>query len=258
MDEGRFVILNLGGIRDSLSRKILGALLMVQLEQAALSRTDLLPHDRVQHSVIVDEWPTFAATEQSLSHILSQSRKFGLNIYLACQSLSQISSKRLTGAFENCKLGIFFSLGHDSAEVSSRQIGDFDPHTVKKSLEADFSFTGLQEGDGRSPTSHDQYLSILEQVQVWMNELKDLSPRHCYVKVDNARAVKLRTPHVPSPRVDQEELARVIRTYRDLYQLSRAEAERRMADVAQSWSLGRDDVADRRPVNAFDWSEGTP
>jgi hypothetical protein len=132
MDEGRFLIFNLGGIRDELSRKIIGAMLMVQLEQAALSRVDLLPTERVPHTILVDEWPVFAASEGSLSHILSQARKFALNIYLACQSLSQISEKRLAGAFENCKLGVFFALGHDSAELSSRQIGDRDPYTLKR------------------------------------------------------------------------------------------------------------------------------
>lgn len=258
MDDGRFVILNLGGIRDSLSRKILGALLMVQLEQAALSRTDLLPQDRVQHTILVDEWPTFAATEESLGHILSQARKFGLNIYLACQSLSQISGKRLSGAFENCKLGVFFSLGHDSAEVSSRQIGDFDPHHLKETEAGEFNFLGQIEEDQRSPTSHDQYMPLLEQVQVWMNELKDLSPRYCYVKVDTAKAVKVRTPKVSSPRVDKQELEWVLQTYRQLYQRSRSEAEQKIRDVAQSWLLGRDDIGDQRVVSALDWSDGTP
>jgi energy-coupling factor transporter ATP-binding protein EcfA2 len=258
MDEGRFVILNLGGVRDSLSRKILGAMLMVQLEQAALSRTDLLPQDRVQHSIVVDEWPTFAATEESLGHILSQARKFGLNIYLACQSLSQISDTRLSGAFENCKLGVFFSLGHDSAEVSSRQIGDFDPHTIKKSVEGgDFTLTGAKEEDGRSPITHDQYMPILEQVQLWMNELKGLNPRHCYVKVDSAKAVKIRTPMVPSPRVDKGELESVLQTYRQKYQRTQEEAEKQLQGVAQSWAIGRDDKADESLVGAFDWNDTT-
>lgn len=215
MDEGRFIILNLGGMRDSLSRKIIGALLMVQLEQAALSRTDLLPQDRVQHTVMVDEWPTFAATEESLGHILSQARKFGLNIYLACQSLSQISGKRLSGAFENCKLGVFFALGHDSAEASSRQIGDLDPFAIKEA----------SADDARSPTGHDQYLPLLEQVQLWTNQLKGQSPRHCFVKIDAAKPVAIRTPTVQTPRVDPAELAHVLATYRKRYQRNRSEAE---------------------------------
>src|SRR5207248_8427597 len=46
MDEGRSVIINLGNVGDNETRKLLGALLMVQIEQAALSRTDIAPADR--------------------------------------------------------------------------------------------------------------------------------------------------------------------------------------------------------------------
>ena len=259
MDEGRFLIFNLGGIRDELSRKILGATLMVQLEQAALSRVDLLPTERVPHTILVDEWPVFAASEGSLSHILSQARKFGLNLYLACQSLSQISEKRLSGAFENCKLGVFFALGHDSAELSSKQIGDLDPYKLKKSqydpLRPDPASPlglGLKEKDIRSPVVHYQYLSIIDQVQIWTNELKGLSPRHCYVKVDNRRPVKLRTPAVPSPKVDKAELEEVLATYRTLYQRSRAEAELAMQTITLK-SDTRDDVITPEPATALDW-----
>jgi hypothetical protein len=247
MDEGRFVILNLGGMRDGLSRKIIGALLMVQLEQAALSRTDLLPQDRVQHTVMVDEWPTFAATEESLGHILSQARKFGLNIYLACQSLSQISGKRLSGAFENCRLSVFFALGHDSAEVSSRQIGDIDPFAIKEAS---------ADGDARSAPAHDQYLPLLEQVQLWTNQLKGLSPRHCFVKIDAARPIAVRTPTVKDPKVEKAELAEVLATYRQLYQKDRVAAERAVASLEASGIAPRDDVAAEGFTSALDWSKG--
>lgn len=233
MDEGRFVILNLGGIRDALSRKILGALLMVHLEQAALSRIDLLPHERVQHTVMVDEWPVFAATEDSLGHILSQARKYSLNILLACQSLSQISQKRLSGAFENCKLGVFFGLGQQSAEISSRQIGELDPYTLKSPQQQDWE----SATDNRSPTQHDQYLPLLEQIQVWTNELKHLTPRHCYVKVDTKPALKVRTPMVQSLQPDPGELAEVLATYRQRYQRSRVEAERALVYEARGAPL---------------------
>jgi hypothetical protein len=252
MDEGRFLIFNLGGIRDELSRKIIGAMLMVQLEQAALSRTDLLPQDRVPHTLMVDEWPVFAATEDSLGHILSQARKFSLNIYLACQSLSQISGKRLSGAFENCKLGVFFALGHDSAELSSRQIGDLDPYTVKEVPGDAFD---PAPSDLRSPTSHDQYLPLLEQIQVWTNELKGLSPRYCYAKLDTAKPIKLRTMPIPQPKVDKDELDQVLATYRQLYQRSKPEAEKAMQSLRLPEVPERDDVPSSSFGSVFDWNE---
>jgi hypothetical protein len=251
MDEGRFLILNLGGVRDQLSRRILGAMLMVQLEQAALSRTDLLPAERVPHSILVDEWPVFAATEGSLSHILSQARKFALNIYLACQSLSQISEKRLAGAFENCKLGVFFALGHESAEISSRQIGDLDPYHLKEAQNGSWS----SQEDFRSPTAHIQYFPLLEQIQLWTNELKGLSPRYCYIKVDSKKAVKVRTQPVPTPRVDKAELEMVLSTYRSLYQRSRSQAEQAMSNISLPDVPVRDDVGQSYFETGLDWEE---
>ncbi len=104
MDAGTAFIINLGNVSDHETRKLLGAMLLVQIEQAALSRTDLPPTARVPCTLLVDEWPAFAAQEQTIATILSQTRKFNLRLYLAAQSLAQMGSGRLTGALENCRL----------------------------------------------------------------------------------------------------------------------------------------------------------
>lgn len=132
MDEGKAIILNLGNIGDHETRKLLGAMLMVQLEQAALSRTDILPVQRTPFTLFVDEWPAFAAQEKTLGTILSQTRKYNLSLYLAAQSLSQVGSDRLAGALENCGLKISFALGRDSAVIQAQQIGEIDPFAVKE------------------------------------------------------------------------------------------------------------------------------
>ncbi|GAC1445024.1 MAG: hypothetical protein NVSMB52_05120 [Chloroflexota bacterium] len=58
MDEGKSLILNLGNIQDAETRRRMGALLLVQIEQAALSRTDLAPEKRRPWTVLVDEMST--------------------------------------------------------------------------------------------------------------------------------------------------------------------------------------------------------
>ncbi len=86
MDEGRSLIVNLGSIAESETRRLVGALLMVQIEQAALSRKDLAPNERRPWTVLVDEWPAIAATDEAIGTMLEQTRKFGLRLYLAGQS----------------------------------------------------------------------------------------------------------------------------------------------------------------------------
>lgn len=132
MDEGRSFIINLGNVGDHETRKLLGAMIMVQIEQAALSRTDLAPADRTPCTLLVDEWPSFAAQDDTIGTILSQTRKFNLRLYLAGQSLSQVSSNRLTGALENCRLTVVFGLGRDSAEIQAKHIGKADPFSIKE------------------------------------------------------------------------------------------------------------------------------
>jgi integrase len=154
MDEGTCFIINLGNINDSETCKLIGAFLMVQIEQAALSRTDLEPSQRRPFTLLVDEWPAFAAQEKTIAHILSQTRKFKLRLYLAAQSLSQVgSSNRLVGALENCRLSISFGLGRVSAEIQSRSIAPVDPYELKEEAPTDTQHGQYRLVEPKSATS---------------------------------------------------------------------------------------------------------
>lgn len=218
MDEGRSIIVNLGNVGDHETRKLLGALLLVQIEQAALSRADLAPSDRRPFTLLVDEWPSFAAQDDTIGTILSQTRKFNLRLYLSGQSLAQVSSKRLTGALENCRLTVVFGLGRDSAELQAKHIGKADPLALKE--------------EALTPTQHALYLSTLDQFEQWTQELQHLPARTCYVKRHDQPAAKITTLSVPEAHVDSKELAAVLATYRRLYQRTPQEAAAAIARLA--------------------------
>jgi type IV secretory pathway TraG/TraD family ATPase VirD4 len=129
MNSGKSIIISLGGLEDE-TKRLIGAMLMVAIEQAALSRKDIT--ERSDFTLLVDEWGSFTAQERTISTILSQCRKFRLHLWLAGQSLSQVSSNRLSGALENCRLMIAFALGHASAEIQAKQIGFADPFAIKE------------------------------------------------------------------------------------------------------------------------------
>jgi len=210
MDQGRSIIINLGNIQDHETRKLIGAMLMVQIEQAALSRTDLVPAERRPFTLLVDEWPAFAAQDQTIGTILSQTRKFNLRLWLAAQSLAQIGSVRLAGALENCRLTIVFGLGRDSAEVQARQIGRADTMLVKD--------------EAHTETQHPHYYPVIEQFEAWTQELQNLSPQLAYVKLHDRPATRIKTLTVRQPRVSQAALGAVLASYRRRYQRSRQEA----------------------------------
>src|ERR671916_1667903 len=208
MNSGKSIIISLGGLEDE-TKRLIGAMLMVTIEQAALSRTDIA--ERRPFTLLVDEWGSFAAQERTIATILSQCRKFALHLYLAAQSLSQVSSSRLSGALENCKLQIAFALGRASAEIQAKQIGFANPFAIKE--------------EPQTQTQHSQYQSITDQFESWNQELMNLPTRSCYVKVQGKEAVKITSLKVGQPKVDQTELAAVLGEYKRRYQRSQQEAE---------------------------------
>jgi len=234
MDEGRALIINLGNIEDSETKRLIGAMVLVQLEQAALSRTDIPPAQRTPFTVLVDEWPSFAAQDDTIGTILSQTRKFNLRLYLAAQSTAQITSERLAGALENCRLNIAFGLGRDSAVQQSHHIADVDPYLLKE--------------DPRTPTQHGQYLSVLEQFENWAQDRMNLPQQMAYVKLHNEKPVKLKTLSVRDPSPDRDELAQVLTTYKERYQRTRSDAETACTTGLQA---PRAALSSQRPYTLF-------
>jgi hypothetical protein len=208
MNSGKSLIISLGGLEDE-TKRLIDAMLMVAIEQAALSRMDIA--ERRPFTLLVDEWGSFAAQDRTIATILSQCRKFALRLYLAAQSLSQVSSNRLSGALENCRLMIAFALGRASAEIQAKQIGFADPFVIKE--------------EPITQTQHSQYQSITDQFESWNQELMNLPTRSCYVKVQGKEAVKITSLKVRQPKVDQKELAAVLGEYKRRYQRIRQEAE---------------------------------
>lgn len=87
MDEGKILIVNLGKC-DHETRNLLGSLLVVNLEQAALSRANIPEDQRYRWFCILDEFQRFIANAGSalaVAEMLSETRKFGLLLGLSHQ-----------------------------------------------------------------------------------------------------------------------------------------------------------------------------
>lgn len=180
MDSGTSLIANLGSIPDPVTRRLVGALLLVQIEQAALSRSDLPESARRPWMCLVDEWPVLSATSgETLGEILSQTRKYGLRLHLAAQSLAQVDSDRLSGALENCRMSTTFRLGHASARVRAAQLVASEPPPP---------------APYRAP--HSRPPSTAEQVATWTSALTQLPPRRAILQLGEGRARAITTLYV--------------------------------------------------------------
>jgi len=205
------VIHDLGGIKNTLTKKILGALLMIDSEQAAFSMVDLPLAQRKRRYLLLDEWPLFAAQADTIGEILEQTAKYGLTTYLACQSLGQIPSQRLQAALENCRLNVAFGLGRDSALIQARQMADVDLLKIKEA-----AWTAEQKN---------LYFSVTEQQEGFAQQLQNLDTQYAVVKLYNQQPVTIKSVTMQRERADPTALAQVLATYRQLYQRTAAEAE---------------------------------
>lgn len=123
MDEGKIIIINLskGRIGDE-NMKLLGGLLVTKIYLAAMSRADvpdrvvkMLPH----FYLFVDEFQNFA--NASFSDILSESRKYKLNLTIAHQYIEQMDENVRAAVFGNVGTMIVFRVGATDAEVLEKE-----------------------------------------------------------------------------------------------------------------------------------------
>lgn len=124
MDEGKILVVNLSkGLIGEDNAAILGAFLVTKVQLAAMSRSDI-PNveDRRPFYLYVDEFQNFAT--DSFAVILSEARKYGLNLTVANQYVSQMTDSVRDAVFGNVGTTISFRVSADDAPVLIKQ---FEP-----------------------------------------------------------------------------------------------------------------------------------
>ena len=115
MDEGKILMVNIsrGRIGEDASR-LLGALLVTKIQLAAMSRVDVLEKERTDFYLYVDEFQHFAT--ESFANILSEARKYHLNLVMAHQYIKQMEEPVMDAVFGNVGTLIAFRVGAEDAE----------------------------------------------------------------------------------------------------------------------------------------------
>ncbi len=127
MDEGKILIMNLskGRIGEDNSA-LLGAMMITKIQLAAMARVDVPEEKRRDFYLYVDEFQNFAT--DSFANILSEARKYHLNLIIAHQYIGQLmtdtSTKVRDAVFGNVGTLCVFRVGAEDAEFLEKE---FEP-----------------------------------------------------------------------------------------------------------------------------------
>ena len=134
MDNKKIFLINLskGRIGED-SSALLGAMIITKLQLAAMSRVDVPEEQRQDFYLYVDEFQNFAT--ESFANILSEARKYRLNLIVAHQYIGQLISNKSTvvrdAIFGNVGTIVTFRVGADDAEFLEKE---FEPTYMMNDL----------------------------------------------------------------------------------------------------------------------------
>jgi hypothetical protein len=134
MDQRKIVLVNLGkGDLGSSDSRIIGMLLTKYLFQAALSRSDIPRDLRLPFFFYLDEFQNFVATD--IPEMLAESRKYGLHMVLANQTLGQLMQagrrETLDAVLGNVATKLFLRVGlQEAGAVAAGFAPHFDAETL--------------------------------------------------------------------------------------------------------------------------------
>lgn len=116
MDKKKILLVNLSkGKTGELNSKLLGMIFVMQFQAAAMSRADVDASQRPDFCLYVDEFQNYST--DSFATILSEARKFGLNLIVANQFTTQLTDEIRDAVFGNVGTIISFRVGTQDADA---------------------------------------------------------------------------------------------------------------------------------------------
>lgn len=160
MDEGKILVVNLSkGLIGEDNAGILGAFLVTKIQLAAMSRSDIPDiKDRRPFYLYVDEFQNFAT--DSFATILSEARKYGLNLTVANQYISQMSETVRDAVFGNVGTMVSFRVSADDSPILSKQFEpQFEPNDLLQMHNRNFIINMVINGE-KAPAFSAKTLSL--------------------------------------------------------------------------------------------------
>ncbi len=206
MDEKKILIMNLSkGLIGETNANLLGSMLTTRIYLAAMSRADL-PVEKMKQMpnfyFYVDEFQSFA--NSTFANILSEARKYHLNLIIAHQYIEQMEEDVRSAVFGNVGTTIAFRVGPFDAEVLETV---FSPQFMATDLVnlgfAQIYLTLMIDGIGSQPFSA-RTLPTIQRPSVSCRNMAVTTSRKLYA-TDRASVEKIVADlHTPEPTPPKE------------------------------------------------------
>lgn len=123
MNNQKIFLANLSkGKTGEVNSALLGLTLVSKMQMAAMRRAEMPQEERKDFYLYVDEFQNF--TTDSIATILSEARKYRLNLVLAHQYIAQLDEKIRNAAFGNVGSVACFRVSQEDADIMEKQ---FEP-----------------------------------------------------------------------------------------------------------------------------------
>ena len=203
MDEGKILIVNLSkGLIGEDNASILGAFLVTKVQLAAMSRSDIPDiKDRRPFYLYVDEFQNFAT--DSFTVILSEARKYGLNLTVANQYIAQMTDSVRDAVFGNVGTTISFRVSADDAPLLAKQFEPaFDASDLLQMNNRHFVISMIIGGE-KVPAFSATTLQIPEPTDSHLSEIID-SSRELYSRPRSVVEAEIRDTIEQSEKYKRE------------------------------------------------------
>lgn len=153
MDNQKIFIINLskGRIGEDAMR-LLGGMLITKMQVAAMERVSVPENEREDFYLYVDEFQNFAV--ESFASILSEARKYRLNLIMAHQYITQLSEEVRDAVFGNVGTMITFRVGSpDAVFMENEFMPRFTPEDIINLPKASIYLKLMIDGVASQPFS---------------------------------------------------------------------------------------------------------
>lgn len=185
MDKKKILIVNLSkGRTGEVNSKLLGMIFVMKFQAAAMSRANVDRADRPDFCLYVDEFQNYST--DSFADILSEARKYGLNLIVANQFTTQLSDEIRDAVFGNVGTIICLRVGVSDAEFLAKQFApSFDSDDLQRIPNGNAAVRTLINGVPTQPFS----MAGLPPVDIKNRELGDALKQLTAAKYGRPKAI---------------------------------------------------------------------